>query len=174
MISAFVSENRRPLVVMRLGSIVEQGSCERWLRTRVKITPKCCWPRCEHDAPMRSPVSGAVVLQPRIVQDLRRRSLSSRRRGSSTRSATFLLTVRRGETLGIVRIRLRQVDGGALRRAAGEADQRRDPDRQRRTSCRSGRRNSAPCGGGCNSCFRILTGRSIRAARSAKPSSRGR
>ncbi len=30
------------------------------------------------------------------------------------------------------RIRFRQVDGGALRRAAGAADQRRDPDRQRR------------------------------------------
>ena len=100
---------------------------------------------------------------------------SSRRRGSSHAVSDVSLTVRRGETLGIVgEIRLRQVDGGALRRAAGASRPAARSGSTTSTSRRCRKRNSARCGGGCSSCFRIPTGRSIRAARSAKPSSRGR
>ena len=99
-----VSEIADRVVVMRLGSIVEQGSCEEVLRNpREDYTKMLLAAVPSMTPPMRSPVSGAVVLQTeKLFKTYGRRSLFQPKARIVNAVSDVSLTVRRGETLGIV------------------------------------------------------------------------
>ena len=99
-----VSEIAERVVVMRLGSIVEQGSCEEVLRNpREDYTKMLLAAVPSMTPPMRSPVSGAVVLQiEKLFKTYGRRSLFQPKVRIVNAVSDVSLTVRRGETLGIV------------------------------------------------------------------------
>ena len=99
-----VSEIAERVVVMRLGSIVEQGSCEEVLRNpREDYTKMLLAAVPSMTPPMRSPVSGAVVLQTeKLFKTYGRRSLFQQKARIVNAVSDVSLTVRRGETLGIV------------------------------------------------------------------------
>jgi len=129
-----VSEIADRVVVMRLGSIMEQGSCEEVLRNPHEDYTKMLLAAVPSmTPPMRSPVSGAVVLQTeKLFKTYGRRSLFQPKARIVKAVSDVSLILPRRNSRHRRRIRLRQVDGGALRRAAGGADQRRGPDRQHR------------------------------------------
>ena len=99
-----VSEIADRVVVMQLGRIVEQGSCEQVLRNpREDYTRMLLASVPSMTPPTRSPVSGTVVLQTEgLFKTYGRRSLFQPKARIVNAVSDVSLTVRRGETLGIV------------------------------------------------------------------------
>ncbi len=128
-----VSEIADRVVVMQLGRIVEQGPSEEVLRNpREDYTKMLLAAVPSMTPPKRVPVSGPVVLQTeRSVQDVRQ-AVAAAAEGADRqcRQRCVAGDTARRDARHRRRVRLRQVDGGALRCPAGRADQRRDPHRQ--------------------------------------------
>src|SRR5437762_1432528 len=99
-----VSEIADRVVVMRLGSIVEQGACEEVLRNpRENYTKMLLAAVPSMTPPKRQPVSGPVVLQTeKLFKTYGKRSLFQPKARIVNAVSDVSLTVRRGETLGIV------------------------------------------------------------------------
>ena len=172
-----VAEVAHRVVVMQHGRVVEQGTTEDVLRRpRDDYTRMLIRSVPSLSPPERAPITAApIVLQTeRPDQDLRvRRLLREAPRGAGREGREPARPARRDARRGR-RVRLRQIHGGALHRAADRADRRRDPDRRRRCREALGRARCGRTASACRSCSRTRTARSIRAARSAPRSSKGR
>ena len=172
-----VAEIAHRVVVMQSGRVVEIGARDEILRrpqsdyTRMLIAsvPSLKPPPRAPKTGRRGAGHGAAV------QDLRRQG-PVLRRGRVVRAAENVdITVRRGETVGIVgEFGLRQVHGRALRRAPDRADLGRHPHRRCRCGAPAREPPARRTAGTCRSCSRTPTARSIRGARSAPRSSRAR
>ncbi len=129
-----VAEVAHRVVVMQHGRVVEQGRTEDVLRRpRDEYTRMLIRSVPSLSPPARTPITGTpIVLQ---TSDLNKTYISGgffdkRREVQAVKDVN--LSVRRGETLGVVgEFRLRQVDRCALHCAADRAHRRRDPDRGR-------------------------------------------
>ena len=130
-----VSEIADRVVVMQMGRIVEQGPCEEVLRNpREDYTRMLLARGAEHDA--AEAVAGdrpGGSADRESVQDLRQ-ALAVPAEGARGRRGQGRLAddPARRDARHCRRVRLRQVDGGALRRAAGRHHRRRHQDRRHR------------------------------------------
>ena len=117
-----VSEIADRVVVMQMGRIVEQGPCEEVLRNpREDYTRMLLAAVPSMTPPKRSPVTGPVVLQTeKSFQDLWQALAVPAEGARGGRGQGRLADdPARRDARHRRRVRVRQVDGGALRRAAG-------------------------------------------------------
>ncbi len=130
-----VSEIADRVVVMQMGRIVEQGPCEEVLRNpREELYANAARRGAEHDAAEAVAGDRAGGSADReSVQDLWQ-ALAVPAEGARGRRGQGRLAddPARRDARHRRRVRFRQVDGGALRRAAGRAVSRRHQDRRHR------------------------------------------
>ena len=172
-----VAEIAHRVVVMQHGRVVEQGTTEDVLRRpRDDYTRMLIRSVPSLSPPARAPITAApIVLQ---TEGLTKTYVSGgffakRREVQAAKDVEPARPARRDARRGR-RVRLGQVHGRALHRAADRAERRRDPDRRRRRREALGRARCARTASACRSCSRTRIARSIRAARSAPRSSRAR